>query len=191
MADISSIKLPNNNTYNIKDATARADLENKINEPAIEGTTGQVLTTDGNGGRSWTTVSVPTKVSDLTNDAGYITSYTETDPVFSAAAAAGITSADISGWNAKATKTVLTATIAAADWAGSNPYTNSVTVTGLLTTDTPVMDLVASSTYATAQAEIADYANIYKATCSVANTLMVYATSAPTHDLSIQLVCVR
>ena len=40
MADISSIKLPNNNTYDIKDATARADLENKVNEPAIEGITG-------------------------------------------------------------------------------------------------------------------------------------------------------
>ena len=57
MADISSIKLPNNNTYDIKDATARADLENKVNEPAVEGISGQVLTTDGNGGRSWTTVS--------------------------------------------------------------------------------------------------------------------------------------
>ena len=31
----------------------------------------------------------------------YLTSYTETDPVFSASAAAGITSADISNWNAK------------------------------------------------------------------------------------------
>jgi len=45
--------------------------------------------------------TIPTKVSDLTNDSGYITSYTETDPVFSASAAAGITSTDISNWNAK------------------------------------------------------------------------------------------
>lgn len=45
--------------------------------------------------------SVPTKVSDLTNDSGFISSYTETDPVFSASAAAGITSTDISNWNAK------------------------------------------------------------------------------------------
>lgn len=87
-------------------------------------------------------------------------------------------------------KAILTATILAADWSGSAPYTNAVTVTGLLATDTPVMDLVASSTYATAQNEIADYALIYKATCS-ANTLTVYATSAPTVDLNIQLVCVR
>ena len=27
---------------------------------------------------------IPTKVSDLTNDTGYITGYTETDPIFTA-----------------------------------------------------------------------------------------------------------
>lgn len=46
-------------------------------------------------------ITVPTKVSDLTNDSGFITSYTETDPVFSASAAAGITSSDITAWNNK------------------------------------------------------------------------------------------
>ena len=45
--------------------------------------------------------TVPTTVSSFTNDAGYITSYTETDPVFSASASAGITSTDISNWNGK------------------------------------------------------------------------------------------
>lgn len=90
----------------------------------------------------------------------------------------------------KATKATYTATLASANWSGSDPYTITVTVSGLLATDTPVMDLVASATYATAQNEIADYGSIYKAVCS-ANTLTVYATSAPTHDLSIQLVCVR
>lgn len=43
--------------------------------------------------------SIPTKVSDLTNDSGFITSYTETDPVFTASAAAGITSSNITNWN--------------------------------------------------------------------------------------------
>lgn len=41
---------------------------------------------------------IPTKVSDLQNDSGFLT--TETDPVFSASAAAGITSSDITNWNA-------------------------------------------------------------------------------------------
>ena len=90
----------------------------------------------------------------------------------------------------KLSKVVLTATIVAADWASSDPYTNSVSVNGLLATDTPIMDLIASSTYATAQAETADYAYIYKATCAD-NTLMLYASQAPTVDLNVQLLCLR
>lgn len=50
--------------------------------------------------------TIPSKVSDLTNDAGYITGYTETDPVFTASAAHGITSSDISTWNSKSTVSV-------------------------------------------------------------------------------------
>lgn len=44
---------------------------------------------------------VPTNVSSFVNDAGYLTAYTETDPVFSSSAAASITSADITSWNGK------------------------------------------------------------------------------------------
>ena len=45
--------------------------------------------------------TVPTNVSAFTNDAGYLTSYTETDPVFSASAAHGISASDITNWNGK------------------------------------------------------------------------------------------
>ena len=61
--------------------------------------------------------TIPSKTSDLTNDSGYITGYTETDPVFSASAAAGITSSDISTWNGKS------------DFSGSyNDLTNKPTI---------------------------------------------------------------
>lgn len=43
--------------------------------------------------------TIPSKTSDLTNDSGYIA--TETDPVFSASAASGITSSDITSWTGK------------------------------------------------------------------------------------------
>lgn len=60
---------------------------------------------------------LPTKVSDLTNDSGYITGYTETDPVFSSSAASGITSTDITNWNNKS------------DFSGSyNDLTNKPTI---------------------------------------------------------------
>ena len=44
---------------------------------------------------------IPTKTSDLTNDSGFITGYTETDPVFMASVAHGITAANIATWNNK------------------------------------------------------------------------------------------
>lgn len=144
----------------------------------------------GGGGGTGTLTQVTFDGTVYTDDGTGNVTLAESDPVFAASDAYGITSADISNWNAKATKTVLTATITAAGWTGSGPYTNTVTVSGLLATDTPTMDLVASSTYATAQSEIADYGHIYKAVCS-ANTLTVYATSVPTVDLNIQLLCVR
>lgn len=46
------------------------------------------------------TLNAPSNVSAFTNDSGYLTS--ETDPIFSASAAAGITSSDIANWNNKA-----------------------------------------------------------------------------------------
>lgn len=45
--------------------------------------------------------NVPTVISELENDSGYITTAEETDPIFSASAAAGITSTDIQNWNNK------------------------------------------------------------------------------------------
>lgn len=55
MADISQITLPDNNVYYIKDVTARNDIADL-------------------------SAAMPTKTSDLTNDSGFITGYTETDP---------------------------------------------------------------------------------------------------------------
>lgn len=61
--------------------------------------------------------TIPSKTSDLTNDSGFITGYTETDPVFTASAAHGITSSDITAWNNKS------------DFSGSyNDLTNKPTI---------------------------------------------------------------
>lgn len=48
--------------------------------------------------------TIPSKVSQLTNDSGFISS--ETDPVFTASAASGISSSDITSWNGKSTVSV-------------------------------------------------------------------------------------
>ena len=44
--------------------------------------------------------TIPTNTDQLTNGAGFITSYTETDPVFSSSAAGGITSTQVTNWDA-------------------------------------------------------------------------------------------
>lgn len=84
-----------------------------IADITINGTTTQLYAPQGGGGTitdvtqngtsvvsgGVASVTVPTKVSDLTNDSGFIT--TETDPIFTASDAYGITSTDISYWNGK------------------------------------------------------------------------------------------
>ena len=59
-----------------------------------EGTDRWSFTNDGS-----TFFNFPVQVSDLANDAGYITGFTETDPVFSASVASSITTTNLSNWN--------------------------------------------------------------------------------------------
>ena len=100
---------------------------------------------------SVTGISVPTKLSELTNDEGfvnsgevetqitskgYITGYTETDPVFQASAASGITSQDISNWNNKLDSSALTPY-----------YTSAQTDTAISSAISGKMDTSAMSAY--------------------------------------------
>ena len=85
----------------------------------------------------------------------------------------------------------LNGTAYVADWTGSAPYTNPVTVTGLLTTDNIIVDIVPNSTYATAQAEIADYAKIYNAECATDGTLTLYANGTVSNALSLKILVMR
>ena len=57
-------------------------------------------TTTGNG-NAVTDISVSGHQITLTKGSTFLTSYTETDPVFTASAAYGISSSDITNWNAK------------------------------------------------------------------------------------------
>lgn len=84
-----------------------------------------------------------------------------------------------------------TAVITADGWTGeSAPYTNAVTVTGLLATDKPKVDMIPSDTFETAETEIEAYASIYKMV-TADNQLTAYATEKPAVDISIQIEAVR
>lgn len=52
------------------DFATTQDLSGKVNEPASEGTNGQVLTTNGSGGRSWATVTTSDMVGATASAAG-------------------------------------------------------------------------------------------------------------------------
>lgn len=89
-----------------------------------------------------------------------------------------------------ATTTNYTATIGTTWTSADDWYTQDITVAGLLATDHPKIDLVTSSTLATAKLEQAAYSKILRMVAS-ANTLTVYSTAATTQSMNIQMEVVR
>ena len=117
---LSKIKL-NNEEYNLKDADARSGLEGKQDVIDAEGflvgdgsgnitaattattsTLGIDTTVTASSGNLVTSGAVAAAIAAVENE-GALTE--ENDPIFSASAAAGITSTDISNWNAKVSDT--------------------------------------------------------------------------------------
>lgn len=83
-----------------------------------------------------------------------------------------------------------TATIGTS-WTGSAaPYTQSITVSGILATDTPIVDVKCSGTYATDQTYITQWGKIYRIT-TAANRITVYATEKTTSNVPISIKCIR
>lgn len=91
---------------------------------------------------------------------------------------------------ANAVSTVYSASITTT-WSGSAaPYSQEITVNGLLATDTPIIDIVPSGTYSTAQNQMDAWAEIYRFVVA-ANKLTVYANSKTTTAVPITILCVR
>ena len=89
------------------------------------------------------------------------------------------------------TYTVYTATIPSTSWTGASaPFSKVVAVTGLLSTDEPIIDLVLTGTYATDVTMRENWSKIYRGVAS-ANSITFYADSVPSADISVQLVVVR
>lgn len=76
-------------------------------------------------------------------------------------------------------------------WSGSAaPYTQSINVPGILATDTPIVDVKCSGTYATDQTYITQWGKIYRIT-TAANKITVYATEKTTSNVPISIKCIR
>ena len=77
------------------------------------------------------------------------------------------------------------------NWSGASvPYTKTVSVSGILATDTPVIDVVMSGTYSTDEARTEAWGYIYRAV-TANGSITFYATEKPTVSLPIQIKVVR
>jgi hypothetical protein len=86
----------------------------------------------------------------------------------------------------------LTTTIATGDWSGTDPVTAVKTVSGVLSTDKPLIDIDLSSVaFANVEAKQTEYAKIYRVAATGANEITFYALEAPTEELIIQIKVVR
>lgn len=91
---------------------------------------------------------------------------------------------------ANAVSSVYTATLNTT-WTGSSaPYSKAQTISGILASDNPIIDLVPSDTYAEAQQQEEAWASIYRVVAS-ANALTFYAHEKPTVSLPIKVQCIR
>lgn len=75
-------------------------------------------------------------------------------------------------------------------WEGTGPYTKTVSVTGMLATDTPIIDIIMSGTFSTDRSRSAEFAKIYRAV-TAAGSITFYAEEKPTVSLPVRMLCVR
>ncbi len=76
-------------------------------------------------------------------------------------------------------------------WSGTSaPFTKTQAVAGILATDTPIVDVVMSGTYATDEARAEAWGYIYRIIMAD-GSITLYAKEKPTVSLPIQLKVVR
>lgn len=103
-------------------------------------------------------------------------------------AANAVTSVKI---KANAVSTLYTSVLATDAWIGSTaPYSQAVTIAGVLDNDVPIIDLIPSSDYATAVSEDGQWAQIYRAVADT-DTITFYAKEKPTVALNFKARCIR
>lgn len=85
---------------------------------------------------------------------------------------------------------VLTATLGT-NWSGSEaPYTQTISVSEILATDSPIIDVVMSGIYSTDESRIEAWGYIYRAV-TADGSITFYATEIPKVEIPIQIKVVR
>lgn len=91
----NNLSITNGSIVNLSSIGFDGDFNNLTNVPVNL----DVDYTDDFDGQYSSLTGAPTNVSAFTNDAGYLTSFTETDPTFTASPAAGITNTLMNNWS--------------------------------------------------------------------------------------------
>lgn len=85
-----------------------------------------------------------------------------------------------------------TLTIADTDWTGSEPTTAVKTLSGILSTDRPVIDIdLTGVTFANIETKEAEYAKIYQVETTADNEITLYAKEALAESITINIKVVR
>lgn len=129
--------------------------------------------------------TIPTKTSDLTNDSNFVSSTS-----LATVATSGSYS-DLSNTPTIPTVSDYNASLLLSNWSSTAPYTQTVSVQGILATDTPIVDVVLSSTTSTAISQNASWAFVSKIETSANSITATCLESKPEVDLPILLKVVR
>jgi len=90
-----------------------------------------------------------------------------------------------------ATTSTYNFTLSASSWTGTSaPFSKSVTVNGIVSTDEPIIDLALTGTYATDLVMLDDWSRIYRVV-SDTNTLTFYAVQVPLANISLKAKVVK
>jgi hypothetical protein len=85
-----------------------------------------------------------------------------------------------------------TTTIATGNWSGTDPVTAVKTVSGVLSTDKPLIDIDLSAvTFADVEDKQTEYAKLYRVSATDDDEITFYALEAPTESLDILIKVVR
>lgn len=91
----------------------------------------------------------------------------------------------------KATTATYSATVPITGWVpGTNQYTRSINVPGILPTDNPIIDIIRSSVTSDREAQMKAWLGVELIT-TTADTITLYATAVPDTELTLQLKVVR
>lgn len=136
-----------------------------------------------------TAVQPGDNVSSLTNDANYIDA--DGAPVQSVNGQTGDVDLDAGDVGAAVVEFYNTS-IDTGDWTGSGPYIATKTVSGLLASDVPIVDLDLSGvSFSDIPDIVGEFGLVYRVEASDDDELTVYATSEPDEDFDLTIQVVR